>query len=52
MSGYIKDSFGCKNGICNNNNMTNILQLHSMVDPTSDGEYFGFCKANIGCMMN
>ena len=52
MDKSVKNMFSSWDGICNNDNMYNILHLSYTINTISNSEEFSFSGCYIHCMMN
>ena len=52
MNRCVKDPFSGWNGISDNNDVSNVLQLNYMIDFTSNGEEFSFSESYVHCMVD
>jgi len=52
MYGYVEDTFGSMNSICDDNNMCNVLYLRCSTNTTSNSKQFSFYSQYIHFMIN
>jgi len=52
MNGHVEDLFSGLDGICGNNNMSNVLQVDCAINSVSNSEELSFSECYAYCIVN